>query len=69
MGGGMPNGACTYLNSCPSGYECNFWKVGGVDKLCKKLCHKGGMECANGGTCQDAFKLGAFNDGDVGLCL
>ena len=67
-GGGDPDTACMYLNSCKPGYECNFYNVGGGGKLCKKLCKNGGNDCQSG-TCQNAFKLGAFGADDIGLCL
>lgn len=67
-GGAAPGAACMYLNSCQEGYECNFWKQGGADKVCKKLCRNGGNECVLG-TCQNAFLLAKFDTGDVGLCL
>ena len=66
--GAAPDAACMFLNSCSPGYECNFWKVGGVDKICKKLCRSGGNECVIG-TCTNAFLLKSFAMGDVGLCL
>lgn len=68
QGGGDPDTACMYLNSCKAGYECDFYNVGGKGKLCKKLCKNGANDCQSG-TCQNAFKLGTFGAGDYGLCL
>jgi hypothetical protein len=65
-GGGRPNTACSFLNSCASGYECDFY--GG--KLCKALCRNGvDNNCPGGTTCQNAFQLTTFAQNDVGLCL
>lgn len=69
-----PNVACTYVDDCQNGYECNFFQINGTPKVCKKQCRNGTPADCNGtgGTCQDAFRTGLNNgwvNGQIGLCL
>jgi hypothetical protein len=59
------NGACSYLDECQDGLECNL--TPGGDSKCHTLCLVGlAGACAAPLSCKDVFKAGA---GGAGLCL
>ncbi len=62
------NQACDFINDCAMGYECDFYLKSGA-KVCKQMCRKanGNADCTQGGTCQDAFKVGV--NFTIGLCI
>ena len=65
---GTLGSACTYLNDCVTGFECDFYSLSG-SKVCKPLCRSGMNGDCNAGACQNAFKLGNFGFGAIGLCI
>jgi hypothetical protein len=59
--------ACTYIDECVNGYECDEFSAGG-SKICRQLCKLGTTACTSG-TCKNAFKLTSFVNGSIGLCF
>jgi hypothetical protein len=57
--------ACTYLNDCLQGFECDIYST----KVCKQLCRFGSADCTSGGTCTNSYKLTTFTTGSIGLCI
>ncbi len=66
---GADGATCTFLNDCVAGEECDLYSAGG-SKVCRKLCRSGmtPSDCTTG-TCQNAFRLSAFDLGSLGLCF
>lgn len=58
--------ACQYIDECVNGYECG--SVNGGNPVCAQICKLGTTTCGTG-TCQNAFQLGNFVNGSIGLCL
>ena len=54
----MPGTACTYVNECTDGYQCDT-----LDRKCRQLCVQGGMPACTTGMCADAFMSMAMGPG------
>lgn len=53
-----PGDACTFLNECKDGYQCD-----NLSSTCQQLCVKGGMPMCAMGVCADAFMTPATGPG------
>lgn len=53
-----PGGACTYVNDCTDGYQCD-----GASSTCRQICTKGGTPACTMGMCTDVFGTAATGPG------
>jgi hypothetical protein len=53
-----PGDACSYLNQCKDGYQCDT-----ATGTCQQLCTQGGMPMCAMGLCINAFMTGATGPG------
>jgi len=66
---GQLGAACTYIEDCVPGLECDVYMTFG-SKVCKKVCRNFMLDCPTGSICSDAFHYPNFQTtaGAIGLC-